>query len=504
MKVLILLLSISLAVDGFIEETFDFGEGETLTMRMEDEDDGLRDGEEDYPTSSEEADEDEEVPYIPDDDTYDPEKVDDILVHDCGNIRDFQADYAKNDLTNPLWKLVANGREPKRYRKLPQIKKYNHAYGIPVFGVAHFKDESMKRACYLIRYLFADNEGFRRMAYKKKMYAYGERGGFMTGQAGNIGNPGQSCPCSMSASFPVRQIFTAAHELAHWYIKYVFPEMAKHGYLKLPEFVDNPEWKWTEDRTKGCHKSEKVEQLSGKWRPVGDFIWNSLQQDSRTMYNETYDRCEPNSDGSYAKGCKKGSKIDPCKNHHYFIYTGQDNFLGLASGGAPKAAQRARGLKKNVNLFNLMKQIWPCNNTYLSVCEDFAHGFTKGLNQKLIIGKSNPADRSQMICHNDLDVSEIDEVQALSPVPEKDAEFQEKTKNGDETKISLVDGQGKCKRVLKLGTELGDPWVETTPNGKEITEIIYGNLQTSLGDSSERAWWLRKCCAITADAKTWA
>ena len=56
MKLLILLLSISLAVDGFIEETFDFGEGETLTMRMEDEDDGLSDGEEDYQTSSSEYD----------------------------------------------------------------------------------------------------------------------------------------------------------------------------------------------------------------------------------------------------------------------------------------------------------------------------------------------------------------------------------------------------------------------------------------------------------------
>ena len=98
-----------------------------------------------------EDDEDQEEPYIPDDDAYDPKKVDDILVHDCGNVRDFQADYAKNDLTNPLWKLVANEREPKRYRKLPKIVKYNHAYGIPVFGVEHFKNESMTRACYLIR-----------------------------------------------------------------------------------------------------------------------------------------------------------------------------------------------------------------------------------------------------------------------------------------------------------------------------------------------------------------
>ena len=63
-------------------------------------------------------------------------------------------------MSNPVWKIVSNGRKretkgnrkyPKGYRKAKEIAKYNHAYGIPVFGMAHFKDESMKRACYLIR-----------------------------------------------------------------------------------------------------------------------------------------------------------------------------------------------------------------------------------------------------------------------------------------------------------------------------------------------------------------
>ena len=87
---------------------------------------------------------------------YDHDAVDDILVHDCATIRDFQADLDKNDMDNEVWKIVSNGREvnkngPKGYRRVMSIAKYNHAYGIPVFGMAHFKDESMKRACYLIR-----------------------------------------------------------------------------------------------------------------------------------------------------------------------------------------------------------------------------------------------------------------------------------------------------------------------------------------------------------------
>ena len=32
----------------------------------------------------------------------------------------------------------------------------------------------------------------------------------------------------------------------------------------------------------------------------------------------------------------------------------------------------------NPNLANLVAEIWPCNNYYVSVCEDAAHGFTKG------------------------------------------------------------------------------------------------------------------------------
>ena len=43
-----------------------------------------------------------------------------------------------------------------------------------------------------------------------------------------------------------------------------------------------------------------------------------------------------------------------------------------------KEEKRAAFRKKNENLANLVAEIWPCNNYYISVCEDAAHGFTKG------------------------------------------------------------------------------------------------------------------------------
>jgi len=515
MKVLIVLLGICLTANaGIIEKTIDFGEGETLTLRMEE--DG--DVENDYDTDETEVPDDEkndahdnEDIIVPPDDEYNHEDHEDILAHDCATIRDFQADLEKNDQSDPVWRIVSNGREgkikrkyPKGYRKVKNIAKYNHAYGIPVFGMAHFKDESMKRACYLIRFLFADNEGFRRMAYKKKMYAFGEKGGIMTAQAGNIGNAGMSCPCNLAVTFPIRQIYTAAHELAHWYIKYVFPDMVFHGYLKLPDFVDNPEWKWN---------STVKDHVGGTGNPVTDFLWNSIQQDRLTRYNEDYERCEPKSNGKYPAGCektdagcKKKDGVYKCSNtHHYFIYTGQDNFIGLASNAA-KVEQRAKGFKTNPNLFNLLDQIWPCKNTYVSVCEDFAHGWTKGLNQKLIIGKSDPDDLSKMICDADLDVPEIDEVLPLASVPAGNAVFGTTTHYKTEKRNAYADAEDKCLQVLERGpAEKKGPkglWITTNEAGEKV--LNFNALRSSLGDSTERAWWLRKCCATTAQASEWA
>ena len=63
--------------------------------------------------------------------------------------------------------------------------------------------------------------------------------------------------------------------------------------------------------------------------------------------------------------------------------------------------------RKSVNLFNLMKEIWPCNNFYIPTCKDAAYGRMLGMAQNFTIGKVDPADKSKMICQNGLDKPEV-------------------------------------------------------------------------------------------------
>ena len=73
----------------------------------------------------------------------DTEDIPDFIEHDCNTIRPFDAD----NLLMEDW--IAQGRTKWKHRN--QLVKYNHAYGIPIVGKEHFMDESMRRACYLVR-----------------------------------------------------------------------------------------------------------------------------------------------------------------------------------------------------------------------------------------------------------------------------------------------------------------------------------------------------------------
>lgn len=57
-------------------------------------------------------------------------------------------------------------------------QKYTHAYGIPVVGSASPSDESLKRACYVLRFLLADRRILRHFLYKY----YGRIGIMATGE----------------------------------------------------------------------------------------------------------------------------------------------------------------------------------------------------------------------------------------------------------------------------------------------------------------------------------
>jgi len=412
-----------------------------------------------YDEEDEEVDEEEDEhiePVYPEDDVEDWKDMTGVpdyqklITHDCNTIREFTLNKTLNTEPSVMEEWISQNRNWKGVNK---FVKYNWAYGIPILGMEHFTDDSMRRSCYLVRYLLAGNEQFRKYIYKSKMYIKGDRGGFCC--MPNVGNAGQSCPCAAhkKPSFPIKQIFTFAHEMAHWYIGRVLPKMHATGGLTLPEFINTTSWSWQQPYD--CEDPTKKREIN----PVGAFLWNSGMQDK----------------------VQGNTKTDPCKTHHYFIYTGQDKYLSLPCGGECKKATRAMLKSKNPNLSNLLENLWPCDNDYVSVCEDSAYGMTKGLAQRLIIGKSDdPSDPSKMTCRDD-DTAEIDttEMNALSPIPKEDV-----------FKPTEKYNQDHCMSVINRGGWLTD--------AKKNYELPFGKVAESLHLSHERAWWLRKCCARTA------
>ena len=43
----------------------------------------------------------------------------------------------------------------------PFYQKYTHAYGIPIISSGRVQDRALKRACYVVRFLFADRVDIR-------------------------------------------------------------------------------------------------------------------------------------------------------------------------------------------------------------------------------------------------------------------------------------------------------------------------------------------------------
>merc|ERR1719239_1028127 len=168
---------------------------------------------------------------------------------------------------------------------------------------------------------------------------------------------------------------------------------------------------------------------------------------------------------------KEEVKIDP-RVHSMII---GKRGLGFGNGQA-KEESRTALREANPNLANLVAEIWPCNNYYVSVCEDAAHGFTKGLAQQLVIGKSSEVDITQMTCLPDMDTPELTDVAPLSPLPTEDVNLPSMEK------VFLK----KCQKTINRAFE------------KKATDLETGEIAGYLGHSNEYAWWLRKCCAKTA------
>ena len=144
---------------------------------------------------------------------------------------------------------------------------------------------------------------------------------------------------------------------------------------------------------------------------------------------------------------------------------------------------------------NIMQVLSQCDNDYISECEDSAYGMTKGISQRLIIGKSNPTDQSSMTC-NDHDTPDIEEVSNISEVPSEDI------LKDDLTQKSHF--QYPC-----LGVISDEGWVSNKPftdshmglyrrNNYLLIDGPRINLNDLPEDKKDAAWWLRKCCAQRA------
>ena len=154
------------------------------------------------------------------------------------------------------------------------------------------------------RFMMADNEGMRRIAYIKGMYVYAERGGFATSEAPNVGNSGLDCQCTFEP-FPIRQIETAAHETTHLWLTRIGSVMYKEGFLKVPKFIQYTKgiqkknrWVWKDNArqshkgcgkdVKDCYATENI--LKPMWQSRATMLTSSTTRSNRTdwQYGKLY------------------------------------------------------------------------------------------------------------------------------------------------------------------------------------------------------------------------
>ncbi|XP_064645760.1 uncharacterized protein LOC135499048 [Lineus longissimus] len=208
-------------------------------------------------------------------------------------------------------------------------QKYTHAYGIPIIGSQKVTDSALRRACYLVRFLFADRPDVREMFYKKYtrfgLMAYDEMTSdipehkhltphsYWDGRARGLGptldwpivtGGEENTVCLKADRYTTEDI--PLHELAHG--------VAQHGArYAIPDF---------DERLDALYAAAKA---SGEW-------------------NSTY--AMTNSGEYWAEATQS-----------FF----NDN-LGS------KVPNRAVLEEKDMGIVKLLQEIWPCKNKYLKRC----------------------------------------------------------------------------------------------------------------------------------------
>jgi len=265
-----------------------------------------------------------------------------------------------------------------------------------------------------------------------------------------------TCACD-SGKYPVRGQGAPAHEMAHYFISRVLATMAQDNKLHIPDFVNVPGLNFTYEDSVFMEKNPP-DMLT-------NFLVNSYLQDK-------------------ARGSTQiGLKDDGLPyTDHYFIYTGMQFYINVNAGsGLEREAARQKQQANNPNLFNIMKEVWPCDNSYIGPCKDDAYGSKLQLAQTLKIGKADPSNPQKMICHDDLDKAEVSKNGVPAEAPTTPEDVCTTPKKCSKTINDKKEVWGKAKKI-----KTGDVEQWLNPSGKASDH------------GSEHAWWLRKCCAKTA------
>ena len=336
------------------------------------------------------------------------------------------------------------------------------------------------------------------------MRIHGERGGFCCPP--NAGNPSLACSCSSELKL---NIVTVEHEIGHWWLKYVAPQMVRDGLLKLPKFEEKHGWKWTAPNNSYAEASDCITEKFGDF---GDFLWNARMQKKFRIIGKENIQLPVKKQLAYL--------------HHFVQYSVIHPYLSFVSDGEQKIEQRKQLEEDFPNVFKLLKQLWPCDNKYVPACEDSAYGMKKGAAQRLLIGQRSPDTPTQMVC-KDVDTSEIGKEEVkLVPLPTGDIYL---GKSDDSPANIKVKAKCKCNKIAKAGgwveqhpskcmlvnkelkkynengrawswahKNLATVWTQNEDDDEYELKMEPGAVTKRLADSNEYAWYLRKCCRRSA------
>ncbi|CAC5415195.1 unnamed protein product [Mytilus coruscus] len=276
--------------------------------------------------------------------------------HSCCHVRDVPKDLRNKKIMKP------NGLD-KFYQK------YTEAYGIPVIASGQVSDNALRRACYVVRFMFADNKDVRTSYFKR----YGRVAVISASEETTDIPEHRWLPKRMNertrglGATDYAPVCTAGEENASCF--------CKDRYFLEDIFVH--------EVAHGAHLLGAKYAIAG-WNTK---LINQFESAQRTgLWNNTY---AMNSSAEYfAEGVQS--------------YFNVNTHLDKADGVHGPISNRKSLQKYDPALYDLVHEVFPCKNTFLKRCES-----TRGkeLEQEL---KMNCKESSNEVISKDSTMSDVD------------------------------------------------------------------------------------------------